>query len=167
MTRLPASNGGQRAGAYRIARSKDSIYVRVAGLATMNNSDTLDAFLDKMQEEGYRAFVVDLADCRGVDSTFMGILSKLRDGLVVVNANDHCRKQLRSVGLDRVARIQEGPADLPEKLELHELPSAQADPIARLKLIRKAHEALIALDRKNEEKFGAFLEDIAKNLGGR
>lgn len=152
-------------GTFRIARSGDAIYVRVVGLGNMGNSATFKDFADRMQTEGYRSFVVDLAECRGIDSTFMGILLGLRDGLVVVNANSHCRRQMESIGLHRVVRIQSEPAEVPKDLALHELPEAEASPIQRLKLIMKAHQDLIAIDRENEKKFGAFLKDIARNLG--
>ena len=164
-------NGKQPTGVFRIARSRDAIYVRVVGLGSMSNSATFKDFVDRMQVEGYRRFVVDLAECRGVDSTFMGILLGLSHceegggGLVVVNANAHCRRQMESIGLHRILKIQAQPADVPKDLELHELPEAEASPLQRLKLIMKAHQDLIALDKKNEEKFGAFLKDIAKNLG--
>jgi anti-sigma B factor antagonist len=168
-------------GVFKIARSGDSIYVRVVGLATMANSTTFKDFADRMQAEGYRTFYVDLADCRGVDSTFMGLLLGLshaqpaagggrgerRDALVILNANAHCRKQMESIGLHRLLRIEAEPAELPEDLALHDLPEAEASPIQRLKLIMKAHQDLIAIDKKNEERFGAFLKDIQKNLGER
>lgn len=159
-------------GVFRIARSGDAVYVRVVGLATMANSTTFKEFADRMQAEGYRLFVVDLAECRGVDSTFMGLLlgiahaGERRDALMVVNANPHCRKQLESIGLHRLLKIQAEPAGLPKDLQLHELPEAEVSPIQRLKLIMKAHQDLIAIDKKNEEKFGAFLKDLAKNLRG-
>jgi hypothetical protein len=155
-----------RSGVFSVARSKDGIYVRVVGLGNMNNSVTFKDFADRMLEEGYRVFVLDLAECRGIDSTFMGIMLGLREGLVVVNATAHCRRQMESIGLHRVIRIQDGPASCPSAVELRELPEAEADPIARLKLIMKAHQDLIAIDRRNEERFGAFLKDIARNLAG-
>lgn len=160
MTRPPPS------GTFRIARSRDAVYVRVHGLGNMNNCMTFKEFIDRMQSEGYRTFVIDLAECRGIDSTFMGILLGLRDGLVVVNANPHCRRQMESIGLHRVLKIQDEAATLPPGLELKELPDAECDPVARLKLIMKAHQDLIAIDRQNEARFGAFLRDIAKNLHG-
>ena len=163
-------NGKQPTGVFKIAGSRDAIYVRVIGLGSMTNSVTLKDFVDRMQVEGYRSFVVDLAVCRADDSSFMGILLGLSHcqgggGLVVVNANPHCRKQMESIGLHRILKIQAEPADVPRDLELHELPEAEASPLQRLKLIMKAHQDLIAIDKKNEEKFGAFLKDIAKNLG--
>jgi anti-anti-sigma regulatory factor len=157
-------------GTFKIARSGDAVYARVCGLGNMANSATFKEFIDRMQLEGYRRFVVDLAECRGVDSTFMGILLGVthgggRDALVVVNANAHCRRQMESIGLHRVLRIESDPAAFPKDLALHELPEAEKSAIERLKLIRKAHEDLLAIDKKNEERFGAFLRDVAKNLG--
>jgi len=153
-------------GTYRVARSKDAIYIRVIGLGNMNNSATVKDFADRMARDGWKAFVVDLAECRGIDSTFMGILLSLRDGLVVVNASAHCRKQMESIGLHRVLKIQELAAPVPEGLALCDLPDADVDAVTRLKLVMKAHQDLIAIDKSNEAKFGAFLRDLAKNLGG-
>lgn len=149
---------------FRVARSEDSVYVRVTGLGNMNNSATFKDFLDRMEREGFRSFVVDLVDCRGVDSTFMGILLGFRDHLVVVNANPHFRKQMESIGLHRVLQIQEQAA-VPPALELCDLPETETDATTRLRLIMKAHQDLITIDRENEKKFGAFLKDIAKHLG--
>jgi anti-sigma B factor antagonist len=149
---------------YRVARCKDGVYVRVAGLGNMNNSTTFKEFLDRMQREGFKAIVVDLGECRGVDSTFMGVLLGFREHLVVVNAGPHCRKQMESIGLHRVLQIQEQAA-VPPAVELCDLPETEADPTTRLRLIMKAHQDLIAIDRENEKKFGAFLKDIAKHLG--
>jgi hypothetical protein len=176
--------GKPPSGVFKIARQGDAVYVRVVGLATMTNSVTFKEFADRMQkEQGFRRFIVDLAECRGVDSTFMGLLLGLAhpsrdsgpsagkgagpDALTVVNAGAHCRKQMESIGLHRLLKILPDPAEIPRGLELHELPEAETSPVARLKLIMKAHQDLIAIDKKNEEKFGAFLRDIQKNLGDK
>lgn len=156
-------------GGFRVARSKDTVYVQVIGLGTMNNSSTFKGFADQMTRKGYRHLVCDLGPCRGVDSTFMGLLAGLRgdlDGLVIINAGAHCRQQLGSVGLDCILQIEERPQALPAGVVLHELPSREtAGAIERLKMIMRAHEALVRVDRRNEEKFGAFLRNIASGLG--
>ncbi len=166
---------GAPSGVFKIARSGDAVYVKVVGLGTMNNSMTFKEFADRMVVEGYRRFIMDLAECRGVDSTFMGILLGIlgdERSVVVINSNAHCRKQMESIGLHRVVRFLGGAGDpgtpvpaIPPDVQLHELPESETSPVARLKLILKAHKDLIALDKKNEEKFGAFLKDLAKNLG--
>jgi anti-anti-sigma regulatory factor len=166
---------GPPSGLFRIARSGDAVYVKVIGLGTMNNSMTFKELADRQVAEGYAQFIIDLAECRGVDSTFMGILVGIAgavkrgarggEGVLVANANAHCRKQMESIGLHRILRIQDEPLSLPTGLVLHELPESEAGSVARLKIIMKAHQDLVAIDKKNEERFVAFLKDIAKNLG--
>ena len=56
-------------------------------------------------------------------------------------------------------------ANLPEGLELRTLEVAEVSPQERMKLIVKAHQELIAVDARNEAKFGAFLKDLLDDLG--
>lgn len=155
-------------GGFKVARSSDTIYVQVEGLGTMNNSVTLEGFARRMAKRGYRKLVIDLGPCRGIDSTFMGLmlsLSSLLTELVIVNMNPHCLKQLRSVGLDCLLRIDEEPCHLPRGVVLADLASQAPTQSVRLKLIKRAHQELIRADARNERKFGAFLRDIVKHLG--
>ena len=161
-------------GIFKVARSGGAVYVRVCGLATMVNSVTFKEFADKMQAEGYGKFIVDLTECRGMDSTFMGILLGLGahgekpspgDGVLVVNPSGHCKHQMAAIGLDRLVKFRDGPPALPAALELQELPECHASPLERTRLIMKAHEALVKIDKKNEERFGPFLRELAKNFG--
>ncbi len=158
-------------GTFEVARASDTVYVRVSGLGTMNNSMTLQGFLDEMLKLDFRRFVIDLDACRGVDSTFMGILAGLAaesgGGLLLLNCSPHCLKQIKSVGLHRLLSLENGPAGLPAGVILHELPKATANPVERLKLIMRAHKELIRFDKKNEEVFGAFLRSIVKDLDPR
>lgn len=159
----------KRPGTFQVARCKDAVYVRVDGLGTMTNGPTFQGFVDAMRKEGYRSFVVDLSGCRGVDSTFMGILlgatSDCAGGLVVLNAGPHCRKQLASVGLDRLLRFEEHDLDLPRGVQLTELQDAPASSSARLKVIMHAHKELVRFDKRNEAKFGPLLREIVERLG--
>lgn len=160
----PRSKGGS----FRVARSGDTVYVCVSGLGTMTNSMTLSGFANAMTQEGYGRFVIDLERCRGVDSTFMGVLVGLNEragGVVIVNAGPHCLKQLASVGLDRILKIDARPQALPDGVALTKLPEAAESPMERLRLIAKAHKELIRVDRRNEAKFGAFLQGIVRELG--
>jgi hypothetical protein len=171
---------------FEVARAGDAVYVRVTGLGNMGNAPVLKAFIDKMIEEGFRRFVVDLGPCRGIDSTFMGTLLDVatsaregakparkalsesddgEPGVLLVNVDDHCRKQLVSVGLDAFLPIAGEKAVLPAGLELRALETADVPHQERLKLIVKAHQELVAIDQRNEAKFGAFLKDLLADLG--
>lgn len=151
-----------------VARSDDTVFVRVRGLGNMNNSTTFKGFVDDMVDRGYRRFIVDLARCQGVDSTFMGILLGIRmqgsGEVVVLNVEEHCRKQLSSVGLDKILTITAGATETPS-LAMHELDERKCSSEERMRIIRKAHENLVALDGRNRVKFGAFLDALERDLG--
>ncbi|GIW71738.1 MAG: hypothetical protein KatS3mg102_1280 [Planctomycetota bacterium] len=158
-------------GVVQVARAADTVYIRIVGLGTMHNAPTFRAFVERMRQEGFRRFVLDLVECTGVDSTFMGVMlgvhqaSAEPDALVVLNASGHCLSQMRAVGLDRVLTFGREPAALPEGIELHALPEVEAGLAERMRLMQKAHHNLVALDRRNEAKFGAFLAELDRQLG--
>lgn len=178
------SSSSKGSSGFEVARAGDVVYVRVSGLGNMGNSPVLKAFADKMLEEGFRRFIVDLGACRGIDSTFMGTLLDVATtaregarpgsrsgsddgeaGVLLVNVDDHCRKQLASVGLDAFLPIAADRARLPDGLELRSLETKDVPPQERLKLILKAHQELVAIDQRNEAKFGAFLKDLLSDIG--
>jgi hypothetical protein len=55
-----------------VARGGGAVIVRVIGTGNMLNAPALAEFADIQRAQGYRRFVFDLAECRGLDSTFMG-----------------------------------------------------------------------------------------------
>ena len=69
------------------------VWVRVDGRGTFQNSAGLKEFAAEMTRRGHRDFVVDLATCELMDSTFLGTLTGVALGLrpdgklTVVHAN--------------------------------------------------------------------------------
>lgn len=162
---------------FAAAKSEDAIYVRITGLASMVNAPTLEAFAQQEIEEGARQFVMDLKACTGVDSTFMGLIlalsNQLRElsggddganGIVLINVDEHARKQLSSVGVDAFVTLKRGKTRLPKQLRLTPLTGVEASDRERLKLMVRAHRELVASDARNKAKFGAFLESIVAEL---
>ena len=158
---------------FHVARSQDAIYVRVTGLGSMHNASALDAFAEREIEEGALQFILDLTECTGVDSTFMGTLlglsNRVRElevgaGIALINVDDHAKKQLSSVGVDAFVTLVEGKSKLPSKLKLTELSTEPVSDRERLKLMVRAHKDLVAYDSRNEAKFGAFLSAIVAEL---
>ncbi|MGE0706409.1 MAG: STAS domain-containing protein [Planctomycetota bacterium] len=158
---------------FEVARSEDAVYVRVQGLGSMKTAPTLEAFVDAQVEEGARQLVLDLGECSGVDSTFMGTLlgvsNRLRElgpgaGVALINVDAHARKQLSSVGVDAFVKLVDGETELPGRLKLTELPTRAVSDKERLKLMVRAHKDLVAADERNKAKFGAFLEAIIAEL---
>ena len=161
-------------GYFEVARWDTAVYVRVVGLANFNNSYLFQDFVDEMLGRGYTRFFVDLRDCQGFDSTFMGVmlgvhLYQPQHGspgaeVVVVNAGPHHRKLLGDLGLDSIISIVEDSVCLPAEVRTERLGEERYEPKARIELIRKAHENLVALDESNREKFGPFLEALSREL---
>src|SRR5260221_5584242 len=54
-----------------------AVCIKVRGKGSFQNSPALKEFAREMFERGHRVFVVDLADCPVMDSTFMGTLAGL------------------------------------------------------------------------------------------
>ena len=54
-----------------------NVWVKVEGKGSFLNSDNLKELAREMLDQGYREFVVDLADCAIMDSTFMGTMARL------------------------------------------------------------------------------------------
>lgn len=160
---------------FAAARSDEAVYVRIHGLGSMTNAPTLEAFTSQQLEQGARHLVFDFAECSGVDSTFMGLLltlsNELRErhatggGVVLINVDEHARKQLSSVGVDAFVTLKEGATRLPDKLTLTTLELVPTSDRERLKLMLRAHKELVAADARNKAKFGAFLEAIVAELG--
>ena len=53
------------------------MWVKVEGKGSFLDSDNLKEFAHEMLDHDYREFVVDLADCAMMDSTFMGTIARL------------------------------------------------------------------------------------------
>lgn len=159
-------------GYFEVARWEETVYVRVVGLGNFNNSHLFKDFVDAMLERSFRSFYVDLGRCQGIDSTFMGVLigihlfeAEKKARVAVVNPTASCLRSLTDLGLPKIIAVSETPVDLPEGIRTEQLVEERYDPKVRILLIQQAHENLVALDEGNREKFGPFLEALARELG--
>src|ERR1700750_986418 len=98
-----------------------SVWVKVEGKGSFLNSGNFKEFARQMVERGYREFVVDLAQCAMLDSTFMGTmagvalrLKELGQGhLRVVHCGQRSHDLLSGLGLDQLFTIQDNGAKAP------------------------------------------------------
>ncbi len=146
-------------------------FVRLAGRGSYLNAQPFRRWLQEQIGDDCRCLHVDLAQCHGMDSTFLGLLAgfglKRRDKqqLHIFSAGDRELKSCRSLGLDRLARIDamrpDDPAfQPPPDSEFEQLPDTDltgikkpADSIGAAKMMLQAHEDLCNLDERNEPKF--------------
>lgn len=153
----------------------DIALVRVVGRGNFSNSVPFKNFAAKLQATGKDLkFVIDLQNCDSMDSTFMGVLAgicltQLKGGLnkvIVVNANDHCKRLLKNLGLTHLLELRTGPLAEVERAEDVFAPAkeTQANRIDQICMMLEAHKELVRLDSKNEVQFQAVIEYLEKSL---
>lgn len=158
-------------GYLEIARTESSIYARVVGLGVASVGIDLWDFSEEMVRKGFDRFLIDLGPCRSMDSTFMGVLVGIAEspcvstdsGVVVLNPSDHHLKLMEGLGLPKMITIRRGGTEQPDMV-MERLDSFPRTPEERMRKIRDVHQKLVELDRRNEEKFRAFLDLLDKEL---
>jgi anti-anti-sigma regulatory factor len=149
--------------------------VKIEGKGSFLNSGNLKEFSREMLDRGYREFVVDLADCAMMDSTFMGTmasvalrLKELGHGhLHIIHCGNRSQELLSGLGLDQIFDIRTNGERPPECEELersgtHQLPATQKKEQAETML--EAHEALCEAAPENIFRFKDVLDFLRQDL---
>jgi len=168
-----------------VARTQQGAFARVSGRGNYQNAAPLRQFGQEAIEQGTRAICLDLGQCQGMDSTFLGVLAgfglKLlqtgcKDGLHLFNAGDRTLHSCQCLGLDRLAHLEPGLPDVkdlqpPPETDFHKLPdtdlTALSKPNAKdetAEIMLEAHEDLCRCDEKNEVKFKDVKECLREKL---
>jgi len=151
-----------------------AVWVRVEGKGNFLNSGSLKEFAQEMVNRGYREFIVDLANCAMMDSTFMGTmaavalrLKELGQGhLHVVHCGDRSRELLSGLGLDQIFEIRSNGAVAPECEQMKESARDGAEPEKkeRTETMLEAHEALCEAAPQNLSRFKDVLDYLKQDL---
>lgn len=149
-----------------------AVCVKVRGKGSFQNSPALKEFAREMFERGHRAFVIDLADCPVMDSTFMGTLAglalRLRESgsgsLLVCNVNERNSDLLRNLGLNNLFAV-ESKADLAGQTGTESaLSDSTLSRLDHAACMIEAHEALVDADPENFARFKDVLEYLKQDL---
>lgn len=158
------------AGYVEVAKVSGAVYAKVVGLGNFNNAGPLREYMEAALNNGIRGVVIDLAQCTGLDSTFMGTLIGLRDYEVsgdqkpcvtVVNATPITLRAMTSLGLPKMLHVKTDPVD-PPATQLERLREGWQDRRGRTKLVYEAHKHLVKNDKENEARFAPFLAALVK-----
>jgi anti-anti-sigma factor len=152
-----------------IARIEQTVIIRVSGLGNMKVAMGLMDFTTEMLRSGYQQFIFDLGPCKGLDSTFMGAMVGLAAAAqeaggraAVVNSSADTAELLQIVGADKFLKLV-GEYKM-EEIETERLDAPPPSAERRLELVKKAHENLVVIDKRNEVRFGAFLRQLSSEL---
>jgi anti-anti-sigma regulatory factor len=149
------------------------VWIRVEGKGSFLNSGSVKEFAREMIGRGHREFIVDLAHCPVMDSTFMGTLTgvalQLREhatgSLSMTNLNERNRDLLCNLGLNQLF-VMEGVVPnggvTGGHTPLHSTPGS--DRTGQAQTMLEAHEALVVADAANLTKFKDVLEYLRQDL---
>lgn len=155
--------------------SGPAVWIKVEGKGSFVNSGNFKEFAKQMVDRGYREFVVDLADCAMMDSTFMGTMAGLalrlkelgRGHLHVVHCGNRSRELLSGLGLDHVFDIHTNGSAAPECETLPRQATAETVPEQkqeRAQTMLEAHEALCQIAPENVFRFKDVLDYLKQDL---
>jgi anti-anti-sigma factor len=152
---------------FLVSAHTEPVAVRIQGKANYLNCGNFRDFIDGVLAKGHRRFVFDLEACRGMDSTFLGILAglaiELRDQqpsgtLLLCNLPPNISELLNNLGLDTLLSIDTDLCrDCDTEIEFTQLKNQE---IADARKVLEAHESLIAANQDNEAQF----EDVISFL---
>src|SRR5438046_5317225 len=116
-----------------------TVWVRVEGKGSFLNSGNLKEFAREMLDRGYREFVVDLADCIMMDSTFMGTMASValrlkeigQGHLRIVHCKNRSQELLSGLGLDQIFDIHDNGALAPEYEVLEQVPGGRSQEVKK------------------------------------
>ncbi|MGF1677908.1 MAG: STAS domain-containing protein [Candidatus Methylacidiphilales bacterium] len=155
----------------QVAREGTTGFIRITGKGSFKNAKLLKSFADTTRQEGVTRFLIDLQDCKHMDSTFMGVLAGLasdqkKAGLEMpqcFNLSVRNRELLETLGLDRVLNLAQAAdqSTFKDYIALNE----QGEPDKRETALTmlEAHQQLIEADSRNASKF----QDVVKFLRHR
>ena len=143
--------------------------VKIAGRATFAAAPALREFVKSVeQENNVSAVEVNLTECTGMDSTFMGILAMLalkarkrNFPVKVINPGTN-KKLLDGLGLSKMFEymdIEQPDADSWRKTSVD-----VENPQNNAKTVLDAHQVLMEADENNVEKFKNVVDMVKKDI---
>ena len=151
-----------------VAETSGDYKIKVVGRATFSVGPTLRELVKNLEMEAdKRSVTIDLTDCTGMDSTFMGILAMMalqlrKDNITIkiVNAGEN-QKLLNGLGLSKLfnyveEEVNEAPAWHKKKTDSNNKESAAT--------VLEAHKTLMEADDSNVDKFKSVVELVEKEI---
>ena len=153
--------------------------IRVDGRGSVRISPPMKQFIHRVIEsKSANRILIDMLDCVGMDSTFMGVLAGLsyhvkdKPGvtLKLINLSEKNQKLLITLGVDRVVNYSLSTTGEENKLlatpsdGLQTLEPDFANKLEAAKTTLEAHETLVDINPDNFDKFQSVLELLQNDV---
>lgn len=157
---------------FLVSAYSNPVVVQINGKANYLNCSNFREFMDKMIREGKRQFVLEFNHCKGMDSTFLGILAgcalnlkKLNPPgvLIISQLNDRNHELICNLGLQHLLTIGDDLANSENRDAFSQLEDSE---VSSAHQVLDAHKNLVAADEQNAAKFQdviAFLQNQVEN----
>lgn len=157
-------------GAIIVGCTGKTVVVNVRGPGNLFNSYPLQAFFLSMLEAAADDFVMDLAECTHLDSTFMGVMAGLsqrlrkagKGVLRVVNSSDEALRTMQRLGLTHMVQLEQ--ATVPPLEEAITLEPADLSKLDRGRHMLHAHLELSAMSDANAKQFDQLIQTLKANV---
>ncbi len=151
-----------------------TVYLKPFGCATQRNSLGVPDFLRAMFRAGCVYVAFDLAECKGMDSTFLGVIAdatmcnphKAGKTVVIFNASDALIQLLRRIGVLPMVSLAAANVEAPVPIHLRQIDFVHfpKTEYQKLQTVRRLHDQLVQLNEKNRQLFGPFLVMLEEEL---
>jgi len=150
--------------------------IRIIGRANFASSVDFKTLITELRQTGCSYFVLDLAECVLMDSTFLGVLAgfglKLstgnggpgEHGIELLNASPRITELLDTMGVLHLFKLSSGPVKLPEEAEPHTHAPANPTKAEVSRTCMEAHQILMDLSPANAAKFKDVTQFLAEGL---
>lgn len=150
-----------------------TVFVRVTGRGSFKISATLKQFITEMiSKQTVATVALDLAECIGMDSTFMGVLAGLsgrlkKSGqtLELINLSEKNIRLLATLGVDQViAHYSHSHGHEMPVQEPTQIPTASTTKKELAETALQAHETLVELNEENRPRFKRVIEYLKADV---
>ena len=154
----------------KVARTPSGYLLRVEGRGTMHESLVAHQFALASLGEESGELIFDLSACEYLDSTFLGCLFDLHrrfdqeqaTRVSLLSPSERCRQSIRSVKLDSVLKVVDGPAPtVSDSVTLSTTPTGAGELGEH---ILQCHRQLGRLGPENEKEFGSIADRLEREL---
>lgn len=158
------------ASAIEVGTTQKKAFIRIKGRGDFLNSQVLKDFINTMLEKGLTDFLLDLKECKTMDSTFMGVLagtalqlkSKCHKTLTLFHVEEHNLQLLTTLGIHIFLNIIPDELTPPDPLEQLPNPPSSKEELAQEML--KAHAVLMEISEENKVKFKDVYEYLKEAI---
>ena len=154
------------------AITDDVVFIRVIGRGSFKVAAPLKQFVREVaSQQPVSTVAIDLKECIGMDSTFMGVLAGLSgrlketsQTLELINLSDKNAQLLKTLGIDQVLSFYGNGHGYSLENETTAVPTDQASKKELAETALHAHEKLVQISDENLPRFKRVIEFLKEDL---